>query len=157
MSFLTLDLDSISVTFSSFANNEYPRTTVQPLSSVEFSVLGTPSIQGSYFEPKYMWNISAYIDREQREMLDAIAHEFHTRRRNLDDANILIYDRTATVAEKNRTRSLVPNTVETAIGGGFVVYYAVFKAAIVDGPKYSQQGRKIVATLGLTETIKVVP
>lgn len=154
---LTLSLAGISVTLNKFVSNEYPRILIQQLSSVEYSAYGSVALQGSHFEPKYMWSFQALCDKEQRLLLEAIAFEFQTRRRALEDSDILLYDTTAPIVERlPRTRVIVPNTTETVINGGtHVAYLAAFRCAITDGPKPSQNGRLDVLQLVLVETIKV--
>lgn len=155
---LTLSLAGLSVTFSKFINTNYPRVTVQPLSVMEFSAFGTPAISGSYFEPKYLWQLEALCDRTQRQMIEAIAYEFHTRRRALQDSDILLLDTTAYVTERlPRSRGIVPGGVETAINGTHLSYHGQFKTAISDGPKFSSNGRLDVLSISLTETVRVQP
>lgn len=153
---LTLSIAGIGVELTRFPNNEYPRATMQALGAVEFSALGSAALQGSHFEPKFIWTISALVEYEQRALMEALAFEFQTRRRERIDCNILVYDTTATIVERSRTRDLVPNTSETLLPGStHVSYYAQFNAAITDGPKYSASGRFDVLSLVLVETIKV--
>lgn len=153
---LTLSIAGLSVEFDKFLESDYPRVTVQPLSVVEFSILGTPAIQGSYFEPKFLWNFTAVCDQQQRDLLEAIAYEFHTRRRTLADGDILIYDTTATLIERSRSRAIVPGTAEVKLNGEtHTVYYGQFKAGLTDGPKFSKLGRYDSVSVSLTETIKV--
>lgn len=155
---LTLELAGLSVTFSDFINSEYPRITVQPLSAVEFSALGTPAIQGTYFEPKSMWQFSAYLDRHQRQLIEALAEEFHTRRRNLQDCDILLLDTTAHITERSpRSRGIVPGGIEILTGSSHISYHAQFLAAITDGPKFSSNGIVDVLSMSLTETIRTKP
>lgn len=156
---LTIKLAGLEVTFSDFIDNNYPRITVQPLSAVEFSALGTPATQGTYFEPKFMWQFSAYLDRHQRHLIEAIAYEFHTRRRNLQDCDILLYDTTAYITERSpRTRGIVPGTSEVLINGGtHLSYHATFFCAITDNLKFSSNGIVDVLSMSLTETIRTKP
>lgn len=152
---LTLTLAGLSVTLKDFLNNEYPRVTVQPLSAVEFSALGTPAIQGTYFEPKHLWNINAFVTKEQRDLLEAISFEFHARRRALAPCDILILDTTATVKERSpRSRAIVPNTEQVVLAANAIAYYSQFLAGITDGPKFTQSGRLDAVTMTLIETIK---
>lgn len=156
---LTLELAGITVTFDTFINSEYSRITVQPLSQVEFSAAGTPAIQGTYFEPKFMWQFTASCDRNSRQLIEAIAHEFQTRRRNLQECDILLLDATAYITERSpRSRAIVPGGVEVSINGGsHLSYHACFKACITDGPKFSSNGRVDVLSMSLTETIRTTP
>lgn len=156
---LTLSLAGITVTINNFINSEYPRVTVQPLSAVEFSAAGTPAIQGVYFEPKFMWQFSAYCSFTQRQLIEAIAHEFQTRRRNLQDCDVLLLDTTAYITEASpRSRAIVPGGVEMSINSGsHLSYHATFKAAITDGPKFSSNGRVDVLSMSLTETVRTQP
>lgn len=156
---LTLELAGLSVTFDNFINSEYPRISVQPLSQVEFSALGTPAIQGSYFEPKFLWQFTAYCDRHQKQLIEAIAFEFHYKRRNLQDCDILVLDTTAYITEREpRSRGIVPGATEILINGGtHSSYHAQFLAGITDGPKFSNNGRVDVLSMSLTETIRTKP
>lgn len=105
---------------------------------------------------KHLWTISAIVKEDQRQLIEAIAYEFHEKRRNLDDCDILIYDTTATVVEQTRTRDIVPDTSEQSINNGsHIAYYGVFKGAITEGPKFGGQGRYDILTMALTETILV--
>lgn len=153
---LTLTLAGISVTLDKFINTEYPRITVQSLGAVEFSALGTPGTFGALHEPKYMWQFQAVCDKEQRYLIEALAYEFQTRRRALVECDILLWDTTAPIIERSRTRAIVPNTTETVINGGtHFAYHACFRCAITDGPKPTQNGRVDVLQMVLTETLKV--
>lgn len=156
---LTLSLAGITVTIDSFIGGEYPRVTVQPLSAVEFSALGTPAIQGTYFESKYLWQFTAFCDRNSRQLVEAIAHEFQTRRRALQECDILLLDTTAYITERApRSRAIVPGGVEVSINGGsHLSYHAQFHACITDGPKFSSNGRVDVLSMALTETVRVSP
>lgn len=156
---LTLSLSGLSVTFNKFTSNEYPRITVQLLSVVEFSALGTPAISGTHHQAKYLWQFQAICDRTQRHLVEAIAHEFHTRRRNLEECDILVLDTTAYITERSpRTREIVPGAIETSINGGtWVAYHAQFLAAITDGPTFATSGtngRVDVLSMSLTETVR---
>ena len=103
-----------------------------------------------------MWQFQALVEKEQRFLFDALAFEFQTRRRALQEFDILLYDTTDPIIERSRTRQIVPNTTETVINGGtHIAYHACFKCAITDGPKPSQNGRLDVLQLVLVETIKV--
>lgn len=154
---LTLSLAGISVTLEKFLSTDYPRITIESLAAVEFSALGTPAISGSQFEPKFLWNISCLVNQQQRDLLEAIAYEFQTRRRALQACDILIYDRTATLKERSpRSRALVPTTAELSLNGGtHTAYYGQFYAGITEGPRFTKQGRLDAMSLVLTETIKV--
>lgn len=153
---LTLSLAGISITFDKFLSTDYPRITVQPLAAVEFSVLGTPAVSGSYHEPKFIWSVNAICSLEQRYALEALAYEFNTRRRTLQDSDILIYDTTARVVEAiPRTRAIAPSTTEVAISSGHICYYPVFKAALTETIKFSELGHVDSVQFTLVETVKV--
>lgn len=159
---LTLSLAGLEVTFYKFVSSEYPRISVQQLSVVEFSALGTPAISGSFHSAKYLWQFQALCDRTQRHLVEAIAHEFHTRRRNLEECDILVLDTTAYITERSpRSRGIVPGAVPTSINGGtYLSYHAQFLAAITNGPTWATSGtngRVDVLSLTLTETVRTKP
>lgn len=91
-------------------------------------------------------------------MLEALAFEFHTRRRALSDADILLLDLTAPLVERSpKSRASVPESVETAFNNGsYIQFFGQFKVGIVDGPKYASEGRYITVTMTLSETTKVL-
>lgn len=152
---LTLSFADISVTFDKFLNSEYPRTLIQQ-ATLEFSTLGTAALGGSYYREKYLWNIGAFCDQEQRNALEAIFHEFSVARRALTDSDILVYDKTAVIVERSpRTRDIVPSTLERMIGLNHVAYYPVCKAVITETPKFNYLGFNDSVTMVLTETIAV--
>lgn len=154
---LTLSLGGVTVTFHKFLDTNYPRTLIQN-ASVEFSVLGTPALLGPYHQQKHLWSINAVCDSATHDLVDSIAYEFQEKRSILKESDILIYDTTATIKERSRTRAIVPNTVELSLNGGsHTAYYAVFKAAITNGPTFSKLGRYDSVNLILTETVQVAP
>jgi len=158
VSSFTLSLAGISVTLNSFVSNDYPRISLQPLSAVEFSALGTPAVSGSYFEPKYIWSITAMVDKEKRNLIDAIAYEFQARRRALEECDILVIDKTAPVTERNpRSRAIAPGTIQTLLGDSHVVYFAQFKAALTEPIKFSKLGILDSVSFSLVETVRVNP
>lgn len=155
---LTLSLAGISVTFSPkslLSSNEYPRVAIQN-SAVEFSANGTPAVNGSAFAQKHLFTITAICTREQRQLLEAIAAEFQEKRRALLDSDILLYDGTAPIVEKPPLRQSIPGTTMVAIAGGYFSYYAVFKVALTESPKFSKLGAYDAATLTLIETIRTI-
>lgn len=150
---LKLSIGTLSVTFDKFTNTEYPRIKVNP-ATVEYSAFGTVALGGSYYESKYLWNFQAFCDFTQRNLIEAIAEEFDYRRRNLLDAGILLEDTTAKFIERApQTRANVGSI--DLIDGGYLAYDAVFKVALTDMPKFTQQGRLDILSLTLAETIKV--
>lgn len=150
---LKLSIASLSVTFDKFTNTEYPRIKVNPV-TVEYSAHGTVALGGPLYESKYLWSFQAFCDFSQRNLIEAIANEFDYRRRNLMDADIMLEDTTAKFIERApQTRTHV-GAIDL-IDGGYLAYDAVFKVAITDVPKFTQQGRLDILSLTLAETIKV--
>lgn len=151
---LTLSLAGLTVSFNKFTSNEYPRMLVTPLSQVEYSAYGTPSISGTLYQPKYLWNFQAFCDRTQKNVIEAIAEEFDYRRRNLFDADILLEDTTALIVERAPQTRLAVGAIDV-IPGGYLAYHAAFKCALTDVPKFTLSGRLDILSLTLAETIKV--
>ncbi|MGL4618742.1 MAG: hypothetical protein ACRCZS_06740 [Chroococcidiopsis sp.] len=151
---LTLSLAGLTVSFNKFTSSDYPRILVTPLSQVEYSASGTPSISGTLYQPKYLWNFTAFCDFTQRNLIEALAEEFDYRRRNLFDADILLEDTTALIVERAPQTRVNVGAIDT-IPGGYLAYHAAFKCALTDVPKFTQQGRLDILSLTLAETIKV--
>lgn len=152
---LKLSIGSLSVTFDKFTNTDYPRIRVNP-ATLEYSAHGNPALGGAYFEQKHLWNFTCHCDRTQRNLIEAIEAEFNYRRRNLLDSDILLEDTTSLLVERAPiSRGIVENTVTDSIAEGYICYYAKFKTAITDGPKFVEQGRLDILSLTLAETIKV--
>lgn len=154
---LVLTLNEISVEFVRFLDTNYPRVLAEGSSSkVEFSIFGTPAIDGPAYVSRHIWACNAIYTHEQRDLLEALFAEFHYRRRNQQLCDILIYDTTATLKERSpRTRALVPDTSERAIGSSHVAYYAQFKGAFTEGPKFNKAGIWDFVQFTLTETVLV--
>jgi hypothetical protein len=154
---LVLTLNEISVEFVRFLDTNYPRVLAEGSSSkVEFSIFGTPAIDGPAYISRHIWACNAIYTHEQRDLLEALFAEFHYRRRNQQLCDILIYDTTATLKERSpRTRALVPDTSERAIGSSHVAYYAQFKGVFTEGPKFNKAGQWDFVQFTLTETVLV--
>lgn len=153
---LKLSIGSLSVTFDKFTNTDYPRIKVTP-ATVEYSAFGNPALGGPYHDQKHLWNFTCHCSSTQRNLIEAIAAEFDYRRRNLLDADILLEDTTSLLVERAPiSRAIVENTATDSIAEGYLCYYAKFKTAITDGPKFTEQGRLDILSLTLAETIKVV-
>lgn len=152
---IKLTIADISVILSKFLSNDYPRITVEPLTTVEYSAFGNPGLSGTYYQAKYLWSINAAIYPEQKELLEIIWDESERRRRNLEDADILIYDYSSTIKEKTRTRQLIPGTSEVIINGNYISYYAQFKGVIVSQIKFTKLGIFDSVNFSLAETVKV--
>ncbi len=148
---LKLSIGSLNVTFDRFTNTEYPRIKVNP-ATVEYSAAGTVALGGLYHEQKYLWSFTAFCDRTQRNLIEAIAEEFDYRRRNLFDADILLEDTTALIVERAPQTRVNVGAVDT-IASGYLAYHAAFKCAITD-LKFTQEGRLDILSLTLAETIK---
>lgn len=152
---LKLSIGSLSVTFDKFTNTDYPRIRVTP-ATVEYSAYGTPALGGPYHDQKHLWSFNCHCSSTQRNLIEAVAAEFDYRRRNLLDADILLEDTTSLLVEKSPiTRAIVEGTATDSIAEGYLCYFAKFKTAITDGPKFVEQGRLDILSLTLAETIKV--
>lgn len=127
---------------------------VTPLSQVEYSASGTPSISGVLYQPKHLWNFQCLCDFTQRNLIEAVAEEFDYRRRNLLDSDILLEDTTALFIERAPQTRLAVGAIDT-IGASYLAYHAVFKVAITDVSKFTSTGRLDIISLTLAETIKV--
>jgi len=152
---IKLTIADISVTLNKFLSNDYPRITVEPLTTVEYSAFGNPALSGTYYQAKYLWSVNAAISPKEKELLEIIWDESERRRRNLEDPDIVIHDYSSTIKEKTRTRQLVPGTSEAIINGNYVSYYAQFKGVIVSQIKFSKLGIVDSVNFSLAETVKV--
>ena len=153
---LTLSLSGITVKFDKFLDTDYPRTVIQN-ATLEFSVAGTPALSGSHFAPKHIWAVNAICDTQQRDAIELIAHEFHEKRRALQDSDILILDTTATIKERSpATRAVVGGTTVLTLNGGVhLAYFAQFKGILSENLKFSKTGKIDFVSFVLTETVRV--
>lgn len=150
---LTLSLSGLTVELKDFPDGEYPRIAIDTQNAqVEFSILGTPSIQGPAYPLRYMWSVSAICTPEQRNLIMAIATEFHELRRKLMDYDILLVDKTAPLLEKTKTRAVAPGSTLESVSG-FTKYFASYKTALTEFPRATKNGVVDMVSFTLTETI----
>jgi hypothetical protein len=150
---LTLSLSGLSVELKDFPDGEYPRIAIDSQNAqVEFSILGTSSIQGPAYPLRYMWSINAICTPEQRNLIMAIATEFHELRRKLLDYDILLVDKTAPLLEKTKSRAVAPGSTEESVSG-YSKYFATFKTALTGFPTLTKNGVVDFVSFTLTETV----
>jgi hypothetical protein len=154
---LVLTLNEISVEFVRFLGTNYPRTPTRG-SKVEYSIARTPSLDGPVYPITHIWACNAIYTREQRDLIEELYDEFHYRRSNQMDCDILIWDTTATFKERApRTRAIVPDAVEQPGSTGRIKYFAQFKAAFEGELKFDRAGQHDFVNFTLTETVLVLP
>ena len=108
---ITLSIDSFSVTLGNYSApfENYDRVTAA-LGDVEYSLFGTPVEDGSLYEPKHVWTISAFIDTQRWRLLQAIYQRSERYRRTQAQYRITIDDFVRNFVEDSatRTRTLAP-------------------------------------------------
>lgn len=142
---------SLSLTITRFSNASYPRERIDG-PTLSYSAYGSPVREGTWFEPKHIWNIEARLNATERLMLDRLYAYWL-----LSDPKpaIILSDQTRQFTEPSpRTRALASGATET-IADGMTSYFAQFQVEFGQEPKYSQDGAFVVASLQLMETVKV--
>lgn len=139
---------------------ELPRTRVE-ISSISYTASGVAVGNGTYYEPRHIWNVSALCQDEQRDLLLLLYAEHDQRRRILaSDPDVLIEDGTLLYGERYpRTRAIVPSTTETlipALTPTHCLYFAQFKAWFNQEPRITQMDRTWRVDFALQETEKVL-
>lgn len=135
---LKLSHGGASVVLNKSFDKKLPRVEVNP-PTLDYNVIGTPVIKGSYYEPKYLWTISAEFSRLQYAQLQLIYKLSSKAARQLVNPAILLDDLTEPITEPVRTRALATGTAETIIPGG-VCYYAQFQVLFIKPPEPTEHG-----------------
>lgn len=160
---IDLSISGISVSLRLFDSQDYPRISVDgQAGAVSYTATGVAVGNGRIHEPKFLWSITAYCDDTQQEALDLIWVEHDRLRRTFQTCDILIYDKTRLYREPApRSRAIAPGTSEIPYPRSgtatHVSYFACFCAWMSDRPRYSIRGSHVLATIGLSETVRVVP
>ena len=156
---LTLGDLSLSLLPNRFLDTAFPRVRAQfSLSSVAYSTWGTPAVSGSNGPVKHIWTPNVLLEPSQKLILDAIETEYHYRRTNGQAVDILLYDQTAPITERNpRTRAIAPDTTPPAIGSSHVAYFAQFNVLLTSDLKYSKVGELFYSCQFTLEESMVVP
>lgn len=155
---LTLSLNGLSLKLNKFTDNKLPRAVIDPYGGVEYSIYGTPIGDGPAFEPKFVWAVTAFVDKDQERLIGAIYAEFDRLRRTqpYQSANILLIDINQEYQEKlPRTRALAPDTTQQFVGAAHVSYFAQFYVWMVKPPELVENGIWRTVTLTLQETDRV--
>jgi len=155
---LKLIFADLDLTIYDVVDPKFPRTRSDPVASVEYSVAGTPILDGPSFEPKYIWTISCLLENDDAIALKLIYHESDKKRRlpPYGSSEITIIDYFDPVAEKvPRTRAIAPDSVETVVRPGYISYHAQFKGFLLKEPEFSEEGIYRLANFTLVESSKI--
>ncbi|MBW4648906.1 MAG: hypothetical protein KME06_09410 [Kastovskya adunca ATA6-11-RM4] len=155
---LKLSINGLSLTINRCSDPKFPRARIQPYGGLEYSIHGTPIGDGSSFEPKFIWTITAVLLPEEALVLEAIYAEFDRQRRMppYASADILLVDTYQQYIERlPRTRAIAPGATESLIGSSHVGYFPQFKAWMVEPPVFSALGYYRSCTLTLQESVLV--
>lgn len=157
MATIILTSGAFALTFGAsgarFTNASFPREKVGG-PSLSYSSYGSPIREGTFYEPKHIWNLEALLDANNLLILDRLYSAWLLSR---PVPNIVLTDLTRRISEPSpRTRSLASGTVESA-SGAIVSYFANFNAEFSQEPKYSKEGKFVRAQVQLMETVKTAP
>jgi len=156
---LKLIFGDLDLTIYHVLEARFPRTRADPVASLEYSVAGTPIIDGPSFEPKYIWQISCLLEDEEAAILRLIYNESDKKRRTAPYGGneILIFDYFDPVEEKvPRTRAIAPDAVETLVKSGYISYFAQFKGFLLKEPEFTKTGIYKSANFTLVESSKIL-
>lgn len=126
--------DGFSVAFRKFIANGYERLT-QPSGDQEYSLNGTPIVDGILYEPKFVWTIGAYVTKSEWQQLWLLYRRCE-RKRSTENAefSITVADYVEPYIEDRttRSRSLAPDGTVTSLSGGGIAYPALFHARMYE-------------------------
>lgn len=119
---LNLSIDTFSVALgdrasSQFDENGYERIT-ESSGNVEYSLYGTALESGSLYEPKLVWTVALFADRDTWNKLQAIYQRAERKRRSQQSYQITVDDYVQSYVEDAtvRTRAIAPNVTVTNYG-----------------------------------------
>jgi hypothetical protein len=144
---LTLIISTLSVNLNRFSTYDLPRVRVN-VPEVKVTSAGTTVGDGTFYEPKHMWDVSVYVNETEKHLLKAIWAEFD-RRRRLDvvsnSPDILVYDETDEYPDSYpRRRVIVPGTTQVNLPNDAApvscAYFAVFRAWFTQEPRFTIRG-----------------
>ena len=121
---LSLSYQSITVNLSRFADANFPRERLEPLTAGQ-SRNGASLLNGPSYESKHIWNVSAIVPPADAALAQDISDLYQ-----LLAGNVVVSDGIRPYTEPTpRTRPLVATTTATTIGSR-VRYFAQFNALI---------------------------
>jgi hypothetical protein len=142
---LTLTLDTFSATLTQFlASNGYERTVIAPGGEVEYSLDGTPIVDGQLYEPKFVWTLGALVTQAQYRQLKLIYRRSERKRAADQDFAIAVADYVENYFEDQtgRTRALAPGGTVISIDGEGLEYPALFHVRLYE-PKFERTGNAL--------------
>lgn len=151
-SFLRLAIGSTAVRIERFLNESCPRVDAADAANVAYTASGVSVISGTLREPHSLWNVEAYVSKEQAEMLKLIWLESDFRRRGQENPNVLVWDTTLIYESKNLpTRAAVPNTLVRSVAS-YWLFFAQFNAVFLKRPEFRLMGLGYAVQFSLQET-----
>lgn len=131
---VNLAIDTFAVSLREFTLNGYERIVPPVGGEVEYSLNGTPIVDGQLYEPKYVWTLSAFLSEAEWRQLWLI-YRRSERKRSLDQPfGITIADYVEVYVEdqEGRSRALAPDGEVIALEGGGLEYPALFEARMYE-------------------------
>jgi hypothetical protein len=158
MSYLSLSLSGLTVSFSEFLDSKIARVKAEA-ARVERSAAGNLISYGASFEDPHLWVFNASVTLEEAELVEAIYWEHCDRRRNFQPFQILVVDTTWRLQERApRSRATAPSPFDSVltVGSLHIKYYAQFWAVFSQKPEFTQQGVSMSVTVALEEADRKV-
>lgn len=138
---LSLSIDSYTASvFRFIGEGGYSRVPVGG-GDVRYSLSGTSLIDGTLYEPKYVWTISTLVTTEEKAAINALWMRSERKRRQLQDSSILLHDSIEPFVEDatTRSRALATGGSVVTLDTGGISYPAQFKVRITE-PKFTMAG-----------------
>ncbi|GEM_PF-3589071 len=131
---VALSIDTFAVSLQEFVLNGYERTVIAPGGEVEYSLNGTPTVDGQLYEPKYVWTLAAFLSEAEWRQLWLIYRRSERKRAQDQPFSITVADYVEAYVEDQdgRSRALAPDGEVVALDGGGIEYPALFHARMYE-------------------------
>lgn len=156
---LFLSIGDLSVELAQFLNADCPRIRAD-IGNVTYTGSGVAVGNGTFYEPKHLWEVTAFCDPDQMQMVKLIYSQHDRLRRLRQPCDVLVVDVTELYEDSYpRTRSIAPGTAAInvpTVNPTDCLYYAQFKAWFSQAPKLTKKGGDWAVQFTLVETDVVV-
>lgn len=153
---LTLRIAGLSVFLEQLTRFDLPRIRAN-IGQITHTSSGTPVEDGSFYEPRHIWEFQGLVTPEQQMLLSMIFSESDHRRRNqIANTQVFVDDETQVYTERfPRTRKLVPGASvinQPSVDPTHVAYYARFQARFTKEPQFTWMGIYYECRFSMLET-----
>lgn len=165
---LILSIANLSVELTQFLNADCPRIRAD-IGAVTYTGAGTAVGNGTFYEPKHLWEVTTFCDPSQMQLIKLIFAKHDRLRRTKQPCDLLILDFTELYEDtfpptrgfaSALRNDIIPDTSPIVIPANNptdCLYYAQFKAWFSQAPKLTKKGGDWAVQFTLVETGRVEP